>query len=143
MKFSLISILFFVPMLATNYFLIRDAYAQYIITKTELASLGPLATSLNIRSDMENLENLIRIQVQVGVANQNEELNDRIKRLELSLISSLRELQVVALTPAQGDDINAKRAALVQWLQEAHDDATQAKQQHQIKQQLGCVAVSR
>ncbi|MCK8682651.1 methyl-accepting chemotaxis protein [Pseudomonas umsongensis] len=137
MKFSLISILFFLPMLATNYVLIRDAYAQFIVTKTELASLQPLATSLKIRSDMESLENLIRIQIQVGVANQSEELNDRIKCLELSLISSLQGLWVVALTPALGDDINAKRTALMQWLQEAHADATQAKQQHGIKQQLG------
>ncbi|EJM24320.1 methyl-accepting chemotaxis protein [Pseudomonas sp. GM21] len=141
MKFSLISVLFFLPMLATNYFLIRDAYNQFVGTKTELAGLELLAGSLKVRRGMENLENLARLQVQVGVGNQSEDLNNRISDQELSLIDELERLTAVALTVAQVDDINAKRDALVEWLRAAHADTTQAKQQHETKQQLDNVQI--
>jgi methyl-accepting chemotaxis protein len=141
MKFSLISVLFFLPMLATNYFLIRDAYNQFVGTKTELAGLELLAGSLKVRRGMENLENLARLQVQVGVGNQSEDLNNRISDQELSLIDELQRLTAVALTAAQVDDINAKRDALVEWLRAAHADTTQAKQQHETKQQLDNVQI--
>ena len=46
MKFSLISILFFLPMLVTNFYLVRDAYAKFHATQVELHSLDLLAGSL-------------------------------------------------------------------------------------------------
>lgn len=136
MKFSLISVLFFLPMLATNYYLIRDAYAQFVGTRTELSGLGLLKDALAIRYDMQGLENLIRVQVQVGLANQSEELNNRISSRTLRLIEDLQRLNAIALTSAQVEDINAKRDALMQWLRVAHADTTQVTQQHEIKQQL-------
>jgi methyl-accepting chemotaxis protein len=136
LKFSLISVLFFLPMLATNYYLIRDAYTQFAGTRTELSGLELLKETLAIRYDMQGLENLIRVQVQVGLANQSEELNNRISSRTLRLIEDLQRLNAVALTSVQVEDINAKRDALVQWLRAAHADTTQVTQQHEIKQQL-------
>ena len=36
MKFSLISVLFFLPMLVTNFYLVRDSYRQFVGTQTAL-----------------------------------------------------------------------------------------------------------
>ena len=139
MKFSLVSVLFFLPMLATNFFLIKDAYNQFVGTRTEIAGLELLAGALKARRDMENLENLVSVQFQMGLANQIEDLNNRINAQELSLIDDLQRLPVVALTDAQVDDIKATRNALVDWLRAAHADTTQAKQQHETTQQLANV----
>lgn len=42
MKFSLISVLFFLPMLVTNFYLVRDSYRQFVGTQT--ATGKPRAT---------------------------------------------------------------------------------------------------
>jgi methyl-accepting chemotaxis protein len=104
-----------------------------------LAGLELFKGTLQIRYDMQNLENLIRFQAQVGLANQSEELNGRIARQTSGLIESLQNLKAIALTSAQVEDISAKRDALVEWLRAAHADTSQAKQQHEIKQQLANV----
>ena len=48
MKFSLISILFFLPMLVTNFYLVRDAYAKFHATQDELPSLGLLGFAVGV-----------------------------------------------------------------------------------------------
>ena len=42
MKFSLISVLFFLPMLVTNFYLVRDSYRQFISTQAALESIDLL-----------------------------------------------------------------------------------------------------
>ena len=49
MKFSLISVLFLLPMLATNYYLVRDSWREYQGTRVELQSLDLLGSSLALR----------------------------------------------------------------------------------------------
>ena len=39
MKFSLISVLFFLPMSVTNFYLVRDSYHEFVDTRSELQSL--------------------------------------------------------------------------------------------------------
>ena len=46
MKFSLISVLFLVPMLVTNFYLVRDSYREFQGTRVELQSLDLLGSSL-------------------------------------------------------------------------------------------------
>ena len=46
MKFSLISVLFLVPMLVTNFYLVRDSYREFQGTQVELQSLDLLGSSL-------------------------------------------------------------------------------------------------
>ena len=53
MKFSLISVLFFLPMLVTNFYLVRDSYAKFNATRVELQSLDLLRGSLAVRGDLE------------------------------------------------------------------------------------------
>ena len=49
MKFSLISVLFFLPMLVTNFYLVRDSYRQFVGTENALESLELLGQSLQLR----------------------------------------------------------------------------------------------
>lgn len=49
MKFSLISVLFFLPMLVTNYYLVRESYDAFVDTRTELQSLELLKQSQKMR----------------------------------------------------------------------------------------------
>jgi methyl-accepting chemotaxis protein len=46
MKFSLISVLFLLPMLVTNFYLVRDSYREFQGTRIELQSLDLLGSSL-------------------------------------------------------------------------------------------------
>ena len=52
MKFSLISVLFLLPMLATNYVLVRDSWSEFQGTRIELQSLDLLGSSLALRRDL-------------------------------------------------------------------------------------------
>src|SRR5690606_14792939 len=63
MKFSLISVLFFVPMLLTNFYLARDSYREFVGTRTELQSLELLGTALQVRRDMQDWTDLVEIEV--------------------------------------------------------------------------------
>ncbi|SDT77201.1 methyl-accepting chemotaxis protein, partial [Pseudomonas umsongensis] len=66
MKFSLISVLFLVPMLVTNFYLVRDSYREFQGTRVELQSLDLLGSSLALRRDLETLNNLVQINVALG-----------------------------------------------------------------------------
>ncbi len=59
MKFSLISVMFFLPMLVTNFYLVSDSYAKFHATRVELQSLDLLRGSLALRNDLETLGNLV------------------------------------------------------------------------------------
>jgi len=62
MKFSLVSVLFFVPMLLSNYYLVRESYRAFVGTRTELQSLGLLGSTLQVRRSMEDWKDLVRIE---------------------------------------------------------------------------------
>ncbi|HCW95678.1 MAG TPA: methyl-accepting chemotaxis protein, partial [Pseudomonas sp.] len=49
MKFSLVSLLFFVPMALTNFYLVRDSYREFVGTRSELQSLELLGAALRLR----------------------------------------------------------------------------------------------
>ena len=82
MKFSLISVLFFLPMLVTSFYLVRDAYHQLQATRGELHGLAPLAQSLALRGDLETLGNLLQINAVLGQSGQAGDLEARIGALQ-------------------------------------------------------------
>jgi len=89
MKFSLISILFFLPMLVTNYYLVRDSYAQFHATRTELQSLELLGSSLALRGDVETLGNLVQINAVLGQSGKAEDVEAQIASVEQQVQSRL------------------------------------------------------
>ncbi|MCO2226304.1 methyl-accepting chemotaxis protein, partial [Pseudomonas aeruginosa] len=66
MKFGLISVLFFLPLLITSFYLVRDAYRQFSDTRIELQSLTLLGSGLQIRRDLESLNDLLQINAVIG-----------------------------------------------------------------------------
>ncbi|AZF03677.1 Methyl-accepting chemotaxis sensor/transducer protein [Pseudomonas sp. R5-89-07] len=113
MKFSLISVLFLLPMLATNYFLVRDAWAAFQGTRVELQSLDLLGSSLVVRRELEALNNQVQINATLGQSGKAGDLEARIGVLEQSVLSRLQGLSAMATQPEQVAAFDAKRDELI------------------------------
>ncbi|MCE4053852.1 methyl-accepting chemotaxis protein [Pseudomonas sp. Au-Pse12] len=113
MKFSLISVLFFLPMLVTNFYLVRDSYREFQGTRVELQSLDLLGSSLALRRDLETLNNLVQINASLGQSGKAGDLEGKIVALEKSVLERLQALQAVTTDPAQVEVFNAKRDELI------------------------------
>ncbi|MCO7630996.1 methyl-accepting chemotaxis protein [Pseudomonas guariconensis] len=94
LKFSLISALFFLPMLVTSFYLVRDAYDQFHVTRTELQGLAPLASVLTLRGDLEALGNLLQINAVLGQSGQAGDVEGRIAALQDKVAAELQDLSV-------------------------------------------------
>src|SRR5690606_37160699 len=92
MKFSLISVLFFLPMLVTSFYLVRDSYAQFHATRLELQSLDLLGGSLALRGDLETLGNLLQINAVLGQSGKAGDVEARIAELERQVQARLAGL---------------------------------------------------
>src|SRR5690606_3527305 len=106
MKFSLISVLFFLPMLVTSFYLVRDAYRQFYVTGVELSGLGPVTGSLALRGDLESLGNLLQINAVLGQSGQAGDVEARIDALEDKVQAQLQALA------SQDPQLEAKRVEL-------------------------------
>lgn len=113
MKFSLISVLFFLPMLVTNFYLVRDSYREFQGTRVELQSLDLLGSSLALRRDLETLNNLVQINASLGQSGKAGDLEGKIVALEASVLERLQAMQAVTVDPQQVEAFNAKRDELI------------------------------
>ncbi len=113
MKFSLISVLFLLPMLATNYYLVRDSWREFQGTRIELQSLDLLGSSLALRRDLETLNNQLQINATLGQAGKAGDLEGKITALEQSVLSRLQSLNAMVTEPEQIAAFEAKRDELV------------------------------
>ncbi|MFZ3024028.1 MAG: methyl-accepting chemotaxis protein [Pseudomonas sp.] len=112
MKFSLISVLFFLPMAVTNYYLVSDSYDQYVRTSTELESLELLGSTLKIRRDLEEVNDLVLVSRMLGESS-SAEADARTAKLEQSLIEQFGALQAVSHDAQQVEQFNAQRDELL------------------------------
>ncbi|MCD1609336.1 methyl-accepting chemotaxis protein [Stutzerimonas kunmingensis] len=128
MKFSLVSVLFFVPMLLSNYYLVRDSYRAYVGTRNELQSLELLGSTLQVRRSMEDWKDLVHIESIIGQTGNVEALKTRLNRVESELAAQLQALAPVGDAPEQVAEFNARRDELVTGL-----NAAQAEQSLQSK----------
>ena len=113
MKFSLISVLFLLPMLATNYYLVRDSWREFQGTRTELQSLDLLGSSLALRRDLETLNNQVQINATLGQAGKAGDLEGKISALEQHVLSRLQSLEAMTSEPEQIAAFEGKRDELV------------------------------
>ena len=109
MKFSLISVLFLVPMLVTNFYLVRDSYREFQGTRVELQSLDLLGSSLTLRRDLETLNNRVQINVVLGQSGKADNLEAQISSLEQTVLARLQGLQAMTDDPEQIKLFNNKR----------------------------------
>ncbi len=113
MKFSLISVLFFLPMLVTNFYLVRDSYRQFVSTRAELQSLQLIGAGMQIRRDIEAYNDLLQINISLGQAKRTGELDSRVNALQQSLQAAISALQPVVRDAEQVAEFSAKRDELL------------------------------
>ncbi|QXE08235.1 methyl-accepting chemotaxis protein [Pseudomonas sp. AN-B15] len=113
MKFSLISVLFLVPMLVTNFYLVRDSYREFQGTRVELQSLDLLGSSLSLRRDLETLNNLVQINVVLGQSGKADNLEAQISSLEQDVLARLQGLQAMTDDPEQVKLFDGKRDEMI------------------------------
>jgi len=113
MKFSLISVLFLVPMLVTNFYLVRDSYREFQGTRVELQSLDLLGGSLSLRRDLETLNNLVQINVVLGQSGKADNLEAQISSLEQAVLARLQGLQAMTDDPEQIKLFDGKRDEMI------------------------------
>nr|WP_282615517.1 methyl-accepting chemotaxis protein [Pseudomonas violetae] len=113
MKFSLISVLFLIPMLVTNFYLVRDSYRQFQGTRIELQSIDLLGSSLTLRRDLETLNNLVQINVTLGQSGKAGNVESTISALEQSLLARLQALNAMSSDPEQVTVFEAKRDEMI------------------------------
>ncbi|MFG3453532.1 methyl-accepting chemotaxis protein [Stutzerimonas stutzeri] len=128
MKFSLISVLFFVPMLLTNFYLVRDSYQEFVGTRTELQSLELLGTALQLRREMEQWKDLVEIEGIIGQTGEVQALVTRLSNAEAALSAHMQRLVPVSSDPEQVAEFSARRDELDTALR-----AAQAEQSLQTK----------
>ena len=113
MKFSLISVLFFLPMLVTNFYLVRDSYRQFVSTEAALESIDLLGESLTLRRNLEDFVDLTKVNAMVGQSGQAGDLEMRLVKLQGTLAESLQGMAAVAREAEQVEEFNGKRDQLV------------------------------
>lgn len=113
MKFSLISVLFLVPMLVTNFYLVRDSYREFQGTRIELKSLDLLGSSLALRRDLETLNNLVQIDVTLGQSGKAGNVEAQINTLEQAVLARLEGLTAMTDDPDQISVFDGKRDEMV------------------------------
>ena len=113
MKFSLISVLFLVPMLVTNFYLVRDSYREFQGTRVELQSLDLLGSSLTLRRDLETLNNLVQIDVTLGQSGKAGNVEAQIQTLEQAVLARLEGLTAMTEDPEQIKQFEAKRDEMI------------------------------
>ncbi|MBI6634320.1 methyl-accepting chemotaxis protein [Pseudomonas paralactis] len=113
MKFSLISVLFLLPMLATNYYLVRDSWREFQGTRIELQSLDLLGSSLALRRELETLNNQVQINVILGQSGRAADLEAQINELEQRVLERLQGLHAMATQPEQVEVFENKRDELI------------------------------
>ena len=113
MKFSLISVLFLVPMLVTNFYLVRDSYREFQGTRVELQSLDLLGSSLSLRRDLETLNNLVQIDVTLGQSGKAGNVEAQIQTLEHAVLARLEGLTAMTEDPEQIRQFEAKRDEMI------------------------------
>ncbi|KAA0949537.1 methyl-accepting chemotaxis protein [Pseudomonas sp. ANT_H14] len=113
MKFSLISVLFFLPMLVTNYYLVRDSWREFQGTQIELQSLDLLGSSLTLRRDLETLNNQVQINATLGQSGKAGDIEGKISALEQSVLERLQGFKAMAADPEQVAVFEGKRDEMI------------------------------
>uniref|UniRef100_UPI0040543B0B methyl-accepting chemotaxis protein n=1 Tax=Pseudomonas sp. TaxID=306 RepID=UPI0040543B0B len=113
MKFSLISVLFFLPMLVTNFYLVRDSYRQFISTQAALESIDLLGESLTLRRNLEDFVDLTEVNAMIGQSGQAGDLEARLVKLQGGIGETLQGMAAVVREPEQIEEFNSKRDQLI------------------------------
>lgn len=122
MKFSLISALFFLPMLVTNFYLVRDSYQDFIHTQAEINGLQLLDANLKTTAQLEHWHDLLRINAVIGQGGASGDLEQRIDQLQQQIASQWQRLELLQGDEEQRADFTVKRDQLLERLAAVHQE---------------------
>ncbi|SMF57639.1 MULTISPECIES: methyl-accepting chemotaxis protein [unclassified Pseudomonas] len=117
-KFSLVSVLFFLPMLVISGYLVRDAYQQFQATRAELQGIAPLRESLALRAGFEALGSLLQINAVIGQSGQAGDVESRIAALQGNVQEHLQALH------SDDPQLEAKREDLADAFARAREESS-------------------
>lgn len=137
MKFGLISSLFLLPMGAISFYLIRDAYQQYQVTRSELESLDLLSSNLSLRRELETLGDLLQINSLVEQSGKTDGLEARIRDLEQAVIQRVAEMRSASVDEQAVTALNARRDALLQSLRRLREEPSVQSKSAAVERLLG------
>ena len=124
MKFSLISALFFLPMLVTSFYLVRDSYSDFVHTQAEVNGLQLLDKSLKATAQLEDWHDLLHINAVIGQGGASGDLEQRIERLQQQISSQWQSLELQQGDEEQRANFAAKRDQLLQRLTAVRSEAS-------------------
>lgn len=124
MKFSLISALFFLPMLVTSFYLVRDSYTDFVHTQAEVNGLQLLDKSLKATVQLEDWHDLLQINAVIGQGGATGDLEQRIEGLQQQISSQWQSLELLQGDEEQRADFAAKRDQLLQRLTAVRNEAS-------------------
>jgi methyl-accepting chemotaxis protein len=114
MKFSLISVLFFVPLLGANAYLVGIAFHQWRATAGVLDSLSLVRDTLQLQQQLDLLKDLSLVRLRVSQVEQKSDISQRIKRTEETVTSKINELKEARF---HSSAVEGQYTALIQGLQ--------------------------
>ena len=115
-KFTLISVLFFLPMVVTSAFIVKSAYQNFLHTQHELAGLESLTQSLKVNQSLETYYDWVQINAFLGQSASGQTVEQNIRSLEDQALSRLEALSAPHTSSAVADFTN-RRDELIQALQ--------------------------
>ena len=92
MKFSLICILFFIPLLGTSYYLVRDVHQQWRAAQNLLNGLPLLQRALTLHDRLGLLQDLTLIQERLSPSDRTSDSAATISRAEQEALALVRQM---------------------------------------------------
>jgi methyl-accepting chemotaxis protein len=139
-KFGLISVVFFLPILVTSFYLLRDAYEQFVRTEVARTSLSLLGDSLAVRRDLSDFKDLLAIRASAPQTDGHA-LETRIAKLQNGLPTRLQGLAAPLLDDRQREAIELGRNELLRSLQNILAETSHANQVALVERLHGEVQV--
>ena len=136
MKFGLISVVFFLPILVTSFYLLRETYDQFVRTEVARESLALLGSGLAVRRDVESLKDLLAILAS-NPQSERAALETRIAELERALPGKLQGLTVLRLDSRPRAAIEKARDDLLGLLRDNQAQSSQQTKSQQAEQVYG------
>ncbi|NQD96220.1 HAMP domain-containing protein, partial [Pseudomonas sp. CrR25] len=123
LKFSLISAVFFLPLIGLSGFLALESYRQLAYGQHERASLKPLSDVLSLLGKVERLHVQVQIQTALGQGAAGDELRHQSERLKSEIVERLQALQPVSSEANAFKEFQEKRQALLETAAELQQPA--------------------
>jgi len=117
-KFGLICLLFLLPLLATNYYMVSESYQRWKTAQQLLSSLPLLKSASELHHQLELLKDLSQVWLRVSQVEKNSDIDQRIRAAEGAALALAAELNWQGSDSLQRSDFERKRDELIESLEQ-------------------------